>query len=87
MELREGKAYHLRTPRGGCYTHKGRMNTKIHIDKIMSNPTDEHPASRLIVYRYWRKYKQHWEWECDELWILQMYNENIDLKIVKNKKV
>ena len=87
MELKEGNTCYLRTPRGGRYTPKGHMNTKVHIDKIMGNPTDEHPSSRLVIYRYWRRRRQHWEWECNELWVLQMYNENFDLKIVENEKV
>ena len=83
MVLKEGKSVRLRTPRGGGYTPK-RMNTKVHIDKIMGNRTDERPSLRLIVYRYWHKFKQRWEWECDELWILQMYNENYNLKLIEN---
>jgi hypothetical protein len=84
IEFQEGKSYHLNTPRGGSYTPKGRMDTKVHIDKIMGNPTDERSECRLIVYRYWRRRRQRWEWECDELWVLQMYNENYDLKLIEN---
>ena len=79
MELREGKACHLCTPRGYDYA-------KVHIDKIMGNPTNELPENRLVVYRYWRKRRQRWEWDCDELWVLQMHNEILDLKIVENEK-
>jgi len=75
MELKESKSYKLKVPtvRGG--------EIRIHIDKIMKNVTTEDPDSRLVVYRYWRKYKQCWKWHCDELWELQLLNEDSNLII------
>ena len=69
MKLKANKSYYfdaVNVPHG----------RKIHVDYIVNNPTDpDCEDCKLIVFRYWSKYKQRWIWEVEPYWVLCIYNK------------
>lgn len=55
--------------------------TKVYVDYVLKNPVSDEIEYTLIVCRVWNKRKKYFIFHTYELYHIQMYNEELNIKV------
>jgi len=46
-----------------------------YVEAIIADPADRSEESKIIVFRYWSRFKKRWFWKAVPYWELAIYND------------